>query len=48
MQGLCASNELIARDKGLHTELACLIHSNVVNKLTQQRIAQIICSAVEI
>jgi ribonucleotide reductase beta subunit family protein with ferritin-like domain len=48
MPGLCTSNDFIARDEGLHTDFACLIYSKLENKLTAQRIAQIIRSAVEI
>jgi ribonucleoside-diphosphate reductase beta chain len=48
MPGLCSSNELIARDEGLHTDFACLIYSKLENKLTHKRVAQIIRSAVEI
>jgi ribonucleotide reductase beta subunit family protein with ferritin-like domain len=48
MPGLCTSNDFIARDEGLHTDFACLIYSKLENKLTEQRIAQIIRSAVEI
>ena len=48
MPGLCFSNELISRDEGLHTDFACLIYSYLVNKLSEDRILQIIKDAVEI
>ncbi|GMI57860.1 hypothetical protein ScalyP_jg10677 [Parmales sp. scaly parma] len=48
MPGLAFSNELISRDEGLHCDFACMIYSKLVNKLTTQRIQDIICMAVEI
>jgi len=48
MPGLTFSNELISRDEGLHTDFACLMYSHLKNKLTEERILQIICEAVEI
>ena len=48
MPGLCFSNELISRDEGLHCNFACLIYNNLVGKLPQSRIVEIITSAVEI
>lgn len=48
MPGLCFSNELISRDEGLHCDFACLLYSKLVNKLTQERIYEIIGNAVEI
>lgn len=35
MPGLCDSNELIARDEGMHTELACLIKKKCTNQIDQ-------------
>ena len=46
MPGLCFSNELISRDEGLHCDFACLIYSKLVNKLSQERIYEIVGSAV--
>ena len=43
MPGLAFSNELISRDEGLHCDFACMIYSKLVNKLTTQRIQDIIC-----
>jgi ribonucleotide reductase beta subunit family protein with ferritin-like domain len=48
MPGLTFSNELISRDEGLHTDFACLLYSMLNNKLSQERIYEIICEAVEI
>lgn len=49
MPGLTFSNELISRDEGLHCEFACLLHNKYIqNKVTPERITQIINEAVEI
>jgi len=48
MPGLCFSNELISRDEGLHCDFACLLHNQLVNKLSVERITAIIADAVEI
>ena len=49
MPGLTFSNELISRDEGMHCEFACLLYNNhIVNKLTEQEVKDIICSAVDI
>lgn len=48
MPGLCFSNELISRDEGLHCDFACLVYSKLVNKLSPERITEIITDAVEI
>ena len=49
MPGLAFSNELISRDEGLHCEFACLLYKKyVVNKLSEERVKEIICEAVEI
>jgi ribonucleotide reductase beta subunit family protein with ferritin-like domain len=48
MPGLCFSNELISRDEGMHCDFAVLIYNKLVNKLTQERIYEIIGDAVEI
>lgn len=48
MPGLTFSNELISRDEGLHTDFACLLYSHLRNKLSQERIAEIVTEAVEI
>ncbi len=49
MPGLSFSNELISRDEGLHCRFACLLHNRYVqNKVSAEKIKEIICSAVEI
>jgi ribonucleoside-diphosphate reductase beta chain len=49
MPGLTFSNELISRDEGLHCMFACLLHNkHIQNKVSQERIQQIICEAVDI
>ena len=48
MPGLTFSNELISRDEGMHTDFACLLYKNLNNKLSNERILEIITSAVEI
>jgi len=49
MPGLAFSNELISRDEGLHCKFATLIYNKYIqNKLSQDRIKEIICSAVDI
>jgi ribonucleotide reductase beta subunit family protein with ferritin-like domain len=48
MPGLTFSNELISRDEGLHTDFACLLYSELKNKLSKEDIYEIIKQAVEI
>jgi ribonucleoside-diphosphate reductase beta chain len=49
MPGLSFSNELISRDEGLHCMFACLLHNKYVqNKVSPEKIRDIICEAVEI
>ena len=49
MPGLSFSNELISRDEALHCQFACLLHNKYIqNKVTEERIKEIICDAVEI
>jgi ribonucleoside-diphosphate reductase beta chain len=49
MPGLTFSNELISRDEGLHCDFACLLYSDhIKNKISQQKIYEIILNAVEI
>ena len=49
MPGLTFSNELISRDEGLHTDFACLLYEkHLIQKLTQERVEEIICDAVTI
>ena len=48
MPGLTASNELISRDEGLHTDFACLMYSMLDNKLDESVVHGIITDAVKI
>ena len=48
MPGLTFSNELISRDEALHTEFAILLYSKLQNKLSPEKISNIIMEAVEI
>lgn len=48
MPGLCFSNELISRDEGLHCDFACLLYTKLVNKLSTERVTEIITNAVDI
>ena len=49
MKGLCHSNELIARDEGMHRDMACLVYSKyIVNKIDPERVKAIVNSAVNI
>jgi len=48
MPGLTFSNELIARDEGMHTEFAVLLYSKLQRKMKKSRIYDIIKDAVTI
>jgi ribonucleotide reductase beta subunit family protein with ferritin-like domain len=48
MPGLTVSNELIARDEGLHTEFACLLYTKLQQKLDKHDAHKIIREAVKI
>jgi len=49
LPGLSFSNELISRDEGLHCDFACHLHNNhVVNKVSKERIREIISLALDI
>ena len=48
MPGLCTSNELISRDEGLHCDFACLLYSELHNKLSHDRVTEIVDGAVQI
>jgi len=48
MPGLTFSNELISRDEGMHTDFACLLYKHLNNKISNERIMEIIGNAVEI
>ena len=47
MPGLCFSNELIARDEGMHVDFAVHLHENhLVNKVPKKRIREILLNAL--
>jgi ribonucleotide reductase beta subunit family protein with ferritin-like domain len=48
MPGLTYSNELISRDEGMHCDFACLVYKYLNNKLSQDKIYEIIVNAVNI
>ena len=48
MPGLCDSNELIARDEGMHTEFACLIKTKCTTLIEEKTVHEIVKEAVEI
>jgi ribonucleoside-diphosphate reductase beta chain len=49
MPGLSFSNELISRDEGMHCDFAVLLHNKyLVNKVSEERIKEIVLSALEI
>jgi ribonucleoside-diphosphate reductase subunit M2 len=48
MPGLTASNELISRDEGMHTDFACLLYSHIVYKLHETEVHAIFREAVAI
>ncbi len=48
MPGLSFSNELISRDEGLHCDFACLIYSQLKNKLSEKQVKDLLMNAVEI
>lgn len=48
LHGLTFSNELIARDEGLHTDFACLLYSKLKNKLDQKTVQKMLVEAVDI
>lgn len=49
MPGLTFSNELIARDEGLHRDVACYLYKNViVNKFPEDKVIAIVKEGVEL
>lgn len=48
MPGLCASNELISRDEGMHMNFAVLLYSKLKHKLTEKEIHNMFIGAVDI
>ena len=47
MPGLGHSNELIARDEGLHTDFACLLYSKLQDKLDEETVHSLVKEAIE-
>ena len=47
-KSLGKSNELISRDEGLHTDFAVLMYHHLRNKVSQERVEQIMRQAVDI
>jgi ribonucleotide reductase beta subunit family protein with ferritin-like domain len=47
LPGVTFSNQLISRDEGLHCDFACLLYSQLERKLDQDRVHQIVDSAVQ-
>jgi ribonucleotide reductase beta subunit family protein with ferritin-like domain len=48
MPGLCTSNELIARDEGLHTKFAIKLYSKWANRLPQNEVHEMFMDAIKI
>lgn len=48
LKGLTFSNELISRDEGQHTDLACLVYSKLKNRVNKKRVYEIVSECVEI
>lgn len=49
MPGLTFSNELISRDEGMHCDYAChLFNNHIEKKISEKRVKDIICGALEI
>jgi len=49
MPGLTFSNELISRDEGMHCDFAChLYNQHIQNKLSEKKVKEIICGALEV
>lgn len=46
MPGLCDSNELIARDEGMHTDFAILLYSMIENKIDKKIVYEMFKEAV--
>jgi ribonucleoside-diphosphate reductase subunit M2 len=48
MPGLTFSNELIARDEGMHTDFACSLFRELIHRPSEEKVHKIISEAVEI
>ena len=48
MPGLCMSNELIARDEGMHTNFACLLYTYIKDRIPESTVHSMFEDSVEI
>lgn len=48
MEGLTMSNELISRDEGMHTDFACLLYSQIINRIDFDIVEKMFKEAVEV
>ncbi len=48
LPGLCMSNELIARDEGMHARFACLLTQHLHHKVTRDVVHDMLTEAVEL
>ena len=48
MPGLCDSNELIARDEGMHTDFAILLYSMILVRIDETAVHEMFIDAVNI
>jgi ribonucleoside-diphosphate reductase beta chain len=48
MPGLSFSNELISRDEAMHVEFAVLLYSKIENRLSQEKVHEIVKEAVNV
>ncbi|VBB18023.1 ribonucleoside diphosphate reductase beta subunit [Yasminevirus sp. GU-2018] len=48
MKGLTQSNNLIAKDEGMHTNFGCVMYDYVVHRLTQEEISELMTEGVAI
>jgi len=48
LNGLVLANDFIAKDESMHTSFACLLYEHIVNKVSQQRVEEIMRDAVAI
>lgn len=48
LKALTFTNELISRDEGMHTDLACMVYRKLNNKLNEETIHNIIKGAVDL
>ena len=48
MPGLCDSNELIARDEGMHTTMACIMKTKCTTTLSEEKVNEMVKEAVEV